>query len=148
MIYIGRTWTRTSSFRGSCGRLWQGEEDRGDSDHSELPNAAPYEKLTLLLVASLLATPISLYIEDEEEDGADSVVDSSSSPIQIGIEEVELLLSTLSLRLRPFDLTREADEIAEKGEKGETHKERAIATYRCGQGDVLRQAVRTLAGFW
>ncbi|GMH64362.1 hypothetical protein TrRE_jg10676 [Triparma retinervis] len=87
----------------------------------------------------------SLYVEEEE--GVEGEEGGDDEQLEIGIEEVELLLATLTSRLRPFDATREADEVAEKGELGETHKESAIAMYRCGQGDVLRQSVRTLEGY-
>ncbi|GMI41810.1 hypothetical protein TeGR_g2186 [Tetraparma gracilis] len=95
----------------------------------------------------------SLYEEEEEEEGGEGGaggggeeggVEGGEGDVAVGIEEVELLLATLSRRLEPFDETRAADEICERGERGETQREAAVAMYRCGQGEVLRQAVQTL----
>ena len=60
---------------------------------------------------------------------------------QIGAEEVELLLATLAAKLKPFDLTCQADA------ENMTHANdriRSGAYYRAGQRDILRQAVVSL----
>ena len=71
--------------------------------------------------------------EEEKEEGA----------VQVGVEEVEMLLSALRPRLARFAATAEEDSRDAAGESGEGRPQ-FVAWYREGQRKVLEQAVETL----
>ena len=87
----------------------------------------------------LWAALASLYDGDNDDDGDGE----GGGELEIGVEEVELLLATLSAKLKPFDLTQEADA------DNMTHANdriRSGAFYRAGQRYILKQAVESLEG--
>ena len=89
--------------------------------------------------AELWAALSSLYEEEEGE--------GEGGGVEVGAEEVELLLATLSARLKPFAETKEEDDRnADDLMHVINDRIRYGAFYRCGQRDVLRQAVASLQG--